>query len=111
MQYILFGEGQGSGMTGSYFNNEADLISAALSLGARTVQGWSTAEQRLAAGATPLGREVAAKIIQQVCDGSDPLGEAFGRIRSADERRMLGATFTPRSVVSSILKWAEAKRI
>jgi hypothetical protein len=37
--------------------------------------------------------------------GADPLGEAFSAIRSAGERRALGAVYTPAQIVRSMLRW------
>ena len=44
-------------------------------------------------------------LIEQVREGTDPLGEAFTRIRSAEQRRLLGATYTPREIVASMVAW------
>lgn len=38
--------------------------------------------------------------------GGDPLGESFLRLRSAVTRRPLGAVYTPRPIVESMLNWA-----
>lgn len=37
--------------------------------------------------------------------GADPLGEAFSAIRSAHERRALGAVYTPHPIVRSMMTW------
>ena len=39
-------------------------------------------------------------------EGKDPLGEAFCAVRSVEDRRPSGQTFTPASIVSAMLKWA-----
>ena len=44
-------------------------------------------------------------LIDLIREGRDPLGEAFTRIRSARERRSLGATYTPSEIVSSMAAW------
>lgn len=38
--------------------------------------------------------------------GGDPLGAAFARLRSARDRRPLGATYTPSAIVDAMLGWA-----
>lgn len=38
--------------------------------------------------------------------GEDPLGDAFCSIRSARDRRRVGAVYTPQSIVKAILNWA-----
>ncbi len=44
-------------------------------------------------------------LIDLVREGGDPLGDAFARIRPANERRSLGATYTPSEIVSSMAAW------
>ena len=44
-------------------------------------------------------------LIKLIREGSDPLGEAFTRIRPANRRRLLGATYTPSEIVSSMAAW------
>ncbi len=39
--------------------------------------------------------------------GADPLSDAFGLLRTASERRPLGATYTPGEIVAAIVLWAE----
>ena len=80
-----------------------DLVAAAISLGARDVPGWSAAEQRLAAGCAPVAVRGMRDAIRA---GGDPLGEAFCALRSAPDRRARGATYTPPSIVRSMVEWA-----
>jgi len=98
-------------MTASSLPNESDLVSAALALGARTVPGWSQQEERLSEKARPISRESCAHLTRQIHSGTDPLGTAFSRLRSPEERRALGATFTPNLVVSAMLRWAKKSGI
>lgn len=93
------------------FRNESNLVSAALALGARTVSGWSTGEERLAARAIPISPTSTEQLLDQIRAGDDPLGNAFSLLRSCEERRVLGATFTPNLIVSSMLGWAKTKSI
>lgn len=55
--------------------------------------------------ATPK-RGFAAALREQILAGADPLGEAFCRIRTPQERRSQGATYTPPAIVDHMLKWA-----
>ncbi len=43
----------------------------------------------------------------QIRDGTDPLGEAFCRIRTPRQRRDQGATYTPPVIVENMLDWTE----
>ena len=95
----------------SSLRSESDLVSAALALGARSVRGWSPQEERLATKAISFPRDLAARLASRILNGTDPLGAAFGRLRSPENRRALGATFTPGAIVSSMLRWARSKGI
>ena len=41
--------------------------------------------------------------------GRDPLGDAFMRLRPPDQRRPLGATYTPPEIVSSMIAWVAGR--
>ena len=52
-----------------------------------------------------------SRLIGLVRSGEDPLGDALMHLRSSDQRRPLGATYTPSEIVSSIVAWvAERSR-
>lgn len=78
----------------------------ALELGAEQVPGWSEAERNL----LPLLPDVDEMVVYiaqiLVGSGSDPLGDAFCEWRSAEERRPMGAVYTPSPIVRSMLDWA-----
>lgn len=84
------------------------LLGAALQLGAADVPGWSGDEWRLVRG-VPERRLGVAELRERVNAGEDPLGDAFCVIRSAEERRPLGQTYTPPPIVASMIRWAEAQ--
>lgn len=51
------------------------------------------------------------RLIDLIRAGQDPLGDAFMRLRPPDQRRPLGATYTPPEIVSSMVSWvAERSR-
>jgi adenine-specific DNA-methyltransferase len=114
---------------------EHALADLAFRLGAAQVAGWSAAEQKLVAaaagmaGSRPDGAPVApgdrgrpdrapvapgdrggpagvAGLRDRIRAGEDPLGEAFCRIRTPQQRRGAGQTFTPAAVVDSMVTWA-----
>lgn len=93
----------------SWLRNESDLIGAALSLGARKIPGWSLQEERLAMNAMPIASELSAQIARRIRNGHDPLGSALCRLRPREIRRTLGATYTPSSIISSMLNWAKVQ--
>lgn len=84
------------------------LVGAALRLGAGDVPGWSSAERQLARG-VPEYRFDVTELRERINAGDDPLGNAFCAIRSAEERRPLGQTYTPSPIVGSMMGWAEAQ--
>lgn len=86
--------------------SEEKLLSVALQLGAADVAGWSQQEQELAKRAVAVNRKLVASIKAQIRAGQDPLGDLFGNLRSPEERRDLGATYTPVSIVDAMLAWA-----
>jgi adenine-specific DNA-methyltransferase len=96
-------------MDASWLRNESDLVSAALSLGARKIRGWSSQEERLAKQAKPIPAELTAQIARRIRSGHDPLGSALCRLRPPEIRRTLGATYTPIAIISSMLGWASAQ--
>lgn len=88
--------------------SERALVEAALALGARDVLGWSRAEldyvKKL--GAKSLPATVVADLKAEIKRGGDPLGDAYTTLRSPEERRPHGATYTPQSIVDAMVEWA-----
>lgn len=87
------------------------LVSAALAVGAMNVSGWSKEESALAKWLQPvrLHRTIIRGLRDAIADGLDPLGAAFARLRSPEERRPLGATYTPPAIVDAMMHWAETE--
>lgn len=81
------------------------VISAAVQLGAESVNGWSDEERRLV-GNTKSVTAPLDELRDLVASGEDPLGEAYCRIRNRDERRGLGQTYTPPAIIDSMLDWS-----
>ena len=53
----------------------------------------------------PPKRGLVEALRDQIRAGGDPLGEAFCRIRTPQERRNQGATYTPPAIVENMLEW------
>jgi len=87
--------------------SERALLAVALALGAREVPGWSIAEENLARDLPPVDRAYVARMRGLILGGEDPLGDSFCSIRSTVERRLRGATYTPKGIVRSMVDWAE----
>jgi adenine-specific DNA-methyltransferase len=90
---------------------ERGLIGAALALGARDVPGWSKAESELARIVRPERptRSLLAQLRRAIVEGSDPLGDAFCLLRSREQRRPMGATYTPPEIVTAMVGWAASE--
>jgi adenine-specific DNA-methyltransferase len=106
-------------VSGEEAGGEPALVVAADRLGAATVAGWSDPERhlvargrlaetgRLAEGARFPGPGFDADAAQaEIRRGGDPLGEAFCALRGPARRRPLGQTFTPPTIIESMIAWA-----
>lgn len=62
-------------------------------------------ERKLIGKAKAAPDEVAA-MRALILAGTDPLGDLFGQIRSAETRRDQGATYTPPAIVAAMIDWA-----
>ncbi|MBI1208426.1 MAG: N-6 DNA methylase [Azospirillum sp.] len=86
--------------------SEPDLIAAALGL-IGPHRSLSAAETRLIETALPApDAAVLGRLSAAIAGGGDPLGDAFGRLRSPVQRRAAGATYTPAAIVAAMVAWA-----
>jgi hypothetical protein len=77
-------------------------LSAALIPAHKTL---TAAERKLCAGAK-VDESTVESTRALILAGDDPLGELFGQIRSAEDRRDQGATYTPAAIVDAMFAWA-----
>jgi len=89
--------------------SEYHLKSLALSLGAREVAGWSTEETAAIKGIRPSASKLVIEFKRRIRLSEDPLGEIFCFLRSPKQRRVQGATYTPRPLVETMVEWAATK--
>lgn len=89
-----------------YLQTENDLIAVCVAL-IGDAKKLTPAERQLvnAATATTVTAADLKTVRSQIQKGNDPLGDAFGLIRSAAMRRTLGAVYTPLPIVQSMLRW------
>ena len=85
---------------------EYHLKSLALALNARSVSGWSPAEEAIAKDVAIFSEKDAALFKRKIKAGDDPLGDTFCYLRSPEQRRDQGATYTPRDLSSAMVQWA-----
>lgn len=89
--------------------SEAQLISLALALigdNDRLSSAEGKIAQRIPAAKKP---RIVSQLRSAIRAGRDPLGDAFTAIRSPEQRRPLGATYTPAPIVAAMLDWARAE--
>lgn len=87
---------------------ERDLLALAMALGARSVAGWSMVEASLCEDLPSVAPTTVSEVSALIEAGEDPLGDLFCALRSPEERRPQGATYTPRRIVDAMLGWARS---
>jgi adenine-specific DNA-methyltransferase len=96
------------------FPTENELITAAVALGADQVAPWSEQETAIVRAAVrktkPLTRAALSTLRDLIRAGFDPLGEAFCALRSPEDRRADGATYTPGPIIRAMVDWAAAQK-
>jgi adenine-specific DNA-methyltransferase len=83
-----------------------ELLALCVGLGARTVGGWSKREEELCKGLPPTTDYEILQAREAARRGEDLLGDTFSKVLSAEQRRPLGAVYTPKQIVSAMLSWA-----
>src|ERR1051325_2628213 len=102
----FFKDSRGGAMSGGDRGRETKLFGLALALGAERVSGWSREERALLRKATRPEARLVREFRERMRAGEDPLGDALSSLRSAEERRALGAVYTPRPIVDAMTRWA-----
>ena len=95
------------------FPTEKDLASAAIALGAAAIKPWSEQEIVLVRGLRnlrPLSKSTLTTLRDLILSGLDPLGEAFCTLRTPEDRRVDGATYTPGPIVRAMVDWATTQK-
>ena len=84
------------------------LVASTLALGAENIGGLSHAEKELAA---QVGKDLpdVTRLRELIREGHDPLGDAFCALRSAEDRRPRGQTYTPAPIVEAMLAWTKGQ--
>lgn len=84
-----------------------DLVQLCAALGAERVGVLEIGERALLdAHPGTIDEKIIRGVSEDIRSGRDPLGEAYTRLLSPQERRPLGQTYTPTSIVDSMLAWA-----
>lgn len=93
------------GVPGLLTQNE--LVALACALGALAIGPLSLPERALVRKVRPFSPALVQETRRRIRDGEDPLGNAFCALRSAAERRVQGAVYTPRVVARYMLDAVE----
>ena len=96
---------QGLLFTGADEDREAAMSGLAVSLGATDVGPLSAPEEQLISNAISPTKNQIRQACAAIACGHDPLGDELCTIRPAEERRGLGATYTPSPVIRSMMHW------
>lgn len=91
--------------------NRERLIGLAIALGAKSVSGWSDAEEKLALEAIPPSAAQIGEAQNLIVENLDVLGEIFSNIYSPEQRRPFGAVYTPSGIVDSMLRWSVGRSL
>ncbi len=95
---------------GDNLSCERDLANAAWALAKNgSLARVSKSELSLLTDVGSVDTTIVNDLAELIRRGSDPLGEAFTRIRSPNQRRLLGATYTPSAIVSSMVDWITSR--
>lgn len=90
-------------------NSIEELLSLAVALGARTITGWSTAEEQLASNLPRISQEIVENVRKEITAGADIMGDIFSGLLSPEKRRPQGATYTPSPIITAMLTWADSQ--
>lgn len=85
---------------------EADLAGLAFAI-IGTLKPLSAAERKLANSSKLPNKRLVANTLKAIRAGNDPLGDSFCSLRSAEQRRDSGATYTPFKIVDAMIEWAK----
>jgi len=87
---------------------ERRLVSLAATLIDDTA-GLTIPETKLVACVHPVDSHLIAHTRAEILAGKDLLGTEFCSLRSAEQRRQRGATYTPLPIVDAMVAWAHAE--
>jgi len=96
-------------MPGLDLSSIGQLVGVALELGALEYAHPTPGERALLSRAEYPGRRLTTELRERIMNGEAPLGDALVRLRAAPDRRKTGTTFTPRALVSAMVKWVQAR--
>jgi len=91
-----------------HVRNELELIAVARALIGPGVR-LSRAEAKLVRSAPIPDASLVKRTRAAILADKDPLGQAFTAIRSPQQRRKQGATYTPPRIVRAMVRWAQSE--
>ena len=85
------------------------LISAAVSLGAKKIAGWTNVEESLTQNLPSISASVIDRLRNEILEAKDPLGDLFCTVRPSTQRREQGAVYTPFQIVKTMIAWGRSR--
>jgi adenine-specific DNA-methyltransferase len=83
------------------------LVALAVALGAEDAGGFSEPEAALASASELMHSPADVRHVRSLIRaGLDPLGDAYCAIRTPEDRRYLGQTYTPAAIIKAMVGWA-----
>ena len=110
-QLTLFGQESQPAIRPQLGEDDRRLIAICERLGARSVPGWSDEEEALARDLPRVSEKGLGELRNQIAAGRDPLGDLFCQLRSPEDRRSRGATYTPILIARTMVDWAESHAV
>lgn len=90
--------------------SEAALAGLAWRLLGGSASVLSRAERTVVRGAAPVLEGALVEAARgAIAQGKDPLGDALMRLRTASQRRTLGAVYTPPALVEAMMSWSAGR--
>lgn len=82
------------------------LAALAVALGGPTISGWTDQEEAIASVLPLPSTSFVLEAREAIAKGDDLLGEVYSRLTTPEERRPLGAIYTPQIIVEAMMRWA-----
>ena len=96
-----------SSFSTDYVTSVAELLAIAQAFGIDDAFRLTTPEKALLRDLPAVCTEIVSAVRRAIQVGHDPLGEAYCTLKSAEERRPDGATYTPARIVKAMTRWAQ----
>ncbi|WP_419848669.1 N-6 DNA methylase [Candidatus Poriferisocius sp.] len=106
---LLIDRDDAAGAT-TWLESERELAAAAWAIVSDgALAELTVAESEVVDAAAEITESGTTELLSGIEQGSDPLGDAFVRLRSPKQRRPLGAVYTPPGIVEAMVGWVASR--